>query len=102
MAADAPWLAFLNLDKGYGYGFVLLDYKATRTANSDIGISDGADNGKYWSRHIIVRQPTQIEPGDRFEERTAYVLFSCAKGAPLREFFQLQKQIQSKFGKAGK
>jgi hypothetical protein len=98
IAADAPWLAFLNLDKGYGYGFVMLDYKATRTANPDIGISDGAENGKYWSRHIIVRQPTQIEPGDRFEERAAYVLFSCAKDEPLREFFRWRKQIQSKFG----
>lgn len=98
IAVDAPWLAFLNLDKGYGYGFVMLDHKATKTANPDIGISDGAYNGKYWSRHIIVRQPTQIEPGDRFEERTAYVLFSCPKDEPLREFFQLQKQIQSRFG----
>ena len=31
IAADAPWLAFLNLEKGYGYGFVMLDYKATGT-----------------------------------------------------------------------
>jgi hypothetical protein len=102
IAADAPWLAFLNLDKGYGYGFMMLDYQATRSANADIGISDGADNGKYWSRHIIVREPTQIEPGDRFEERTAYVLFHCMKNEPLREFFEWQKKIQSKFGKTMK
>ncbi len=102
IAAEAPWLAFLNLDKGYGYGFVMLDYKATRSANPDTGISDGAENGKYWSRHIVVREPKQIETGDRFEERTAYVLFPCTKDQPLREFFQWQKQIQSKFGKAGK
>jgi hypothetical protein len=102
IAADAPWLVFLNLDKGYGYGFVMLDYKASRSANPDIGISDGAENGKYWSRHIIVRAPTQIEPGDRFEERTAYVLFRCTKDEPLGEFFEWQKQIRSKFGKAGK
>jgi|SRR5215510_4430239 len=102
IAADAPWLAFLNFDKGYGYGFVMLDYKATRSENPDIGISDGAENGKYWSRHIIVREPKLIEVGDRFEERTAYVLFSCTKDQPLREFFQWQKQIQSKFGRAGK
>jgi hypothetical protein len=102
IAADAPWLVFLNLEKGYGYGFVMLDYQATRSANPDIGISDGAENGKYWSRHIIVRQPTRIESGDRFEERTAYVLFNCSKDQPLREFFQWQRQIQSKFGKAGK
>jgi hypothetical protein len=102
IAADAPWLAFLNLDKGYGYGFVMLDYQATRSANPGIGISDGADNGKYWSRHIVIREPKQIEPGDRFEERTAYVLFRCTKDAPLGEFFEWQKQIQSKFGKAKK
>jgi hypothetical protein len=97
IAADAPWLAFLNLDKGYGYGFVMLDYKATRSANADIGVTDGAENGKYWQRHIIVGQPTRIETGDRFEERTAFVLFSCVKDDPLREFFQQQKQIQSRF-----
>lgn len=102
IAVDAPWLAFLNLDKGYGYGFVTLDYRATRSANPDIGVSDGAENGKYWSRHIVVRAPTQLERGDRFEERTAYVLFRCAKDAPLREFFEWQKQIQNKFGKAKK
>jgi len=102
ISADAPWLAFLNLDKGYGYGFVMLDYKAARSANPGTGISDGADNGKYWSRHIIVREPKQIEPGDRFEERSAYVLFRCAKDEPLREFFEWRKQIHSKFGKAGK
>jgi hypothetical protein len=101
IAANAPWLAFLNLDKGYGYGFVMLDYKATRTVNPDIGISDGADNGKYWSRHIIVGKASQIESGDRFEERTAYVLFQCTKDKPLGEFFDWQKRIQSRFGISG-
>lgn len=102
IAAEAPWLAFLNLDKGYGYGFVTLDYQATRSANPDIGISDGAGNGKYWSRHIIVGEPKRIEPGDRFEEHTAYVLFRCAKDAPLREFHEWREKIQRRFGKAGK
>lgn len=102
IAADAPWLVFLNLDKGYGYGFVRLDSQASRSANPDIGISDGADNGKYWSRHIIVRTPTQLAVGDRFEERTAYVLFRCPKDAPLREFFAWQQEIQRKFGKPRK
>jgi hypothetical protein len=102
IAADAPWLAFLNLEKGYGYGFVLLDYKATKSVHPDTGISDGVENGKYWSRRIIIREPTRIGPGDQFEERSAYVLFSCTKDEPLREFFQWRKQIHSKFGKAGK
>lgn len=102
IAVDAPWLVFLNLDKGYGYGFVMLDYQATRSANPGTGISDGEGNGKYWSRYIVVRAPTQLEPGDRFEERTAYVLFRCTKEEPLREFFEWEKQIRNKFGKGGK
>ena len=102
IAADAPWVVFLNLEKGYGYGFVMLDYKATRSANPGIGISDGAENGKYWSRYMVIREPTRLEPGDRFEERSAYVLFGCTKAEPLREFFQWQKQIRSKFGKSGR
>jgi hypothetical protein len=103
IAADAPWVAFLNLDKGYGYGFVMLEYKATKSAtHGGIGISDGADNGKYWSRLILSREPTPIEPGDQFEERTAYVLFRCAKDKPLAEFFDWEKKIHGKFGKAAR
>jgi hypothetical protein len=102
ISADAPWVAFLNLEKGYGYGFVTLDYQATRSANPDTGISDGAENGKYWSRRIIINEPTRILPGDRFEERTAYVLFRCAKDEPLREFFEWRKKIHGRFGGPGK
>jgi hypothetical protein len=102
IAADAPWLAFLNLDRGYGYGFVMLDYQATRGSNQSVGISDGANNGKYWSRYIVVKEPLKIEPGDRFEERTAYILFPCTKDKPLDDFFKWQKQIQDKFGKPKK
>ena len=32
--------------------------------------------------------------------KSSKVLFRCTEDAPLREFFEWQKQIQSKFGKA--
>ncbi|MGH9719919.1 MAG: hypothetical protein ACRD8O_06880 [Bryobacteraceae bacterium] len=99
IAVDAPWVVFVNLDKGYGYGYVKLDYKATKTANPATGISDGADNGKYWSRSIIRGTETPLQPGDRFEERTAYVLFRCSKENPLGEFFDWEKRIRSRFSK---
>jgi hypothetical protein len=103
IAAAAPWVAFLNLDKGYGYGFVMLEYRATKSApHASIGISDGADNGKYWSRIILSRDPTALEPGDQFEERTAFVLFRCANDKPLAEFFDWEKKIRNKFGGATK
>lgn len=96
IAVDAPWVAFVNLDKGYGYGFVKLDYSATRTRNAATAISDGAGNGKYWSRVIISRDPTPLEPGDKFEERSAYVLFRCSKEKPLDEFFEWEKKIRAR------
>jgi hypothetical protein len=90
---DAPWVAFLNLDRGYGYGFINLELKQSRTANSGIGISDGADNGKYWSRRLI-GQETALARGDYWEERTAYVLFRTSKDKPLDELFQREKEVR--------
>ena len=99
IAANAPWVVFVNLEKGYGYGYVNLEYRASKTLHDDITISDGEGNGKYWSRHIIAGEPAPLAPGDRFEERTAYVLFRCSKEAPLKEFFEREKEIRAKFGK---
>lgn len=92
---DAPWVVFLNLEKGYGYGFVMLDVKQSKTVNAGLGISDGADNGKYWSRRLI-GQETALVPGDYFEERMAYVLFRTSKDKPLDEFFQREKEIRAR------
>ncbi|MBI1791356.1 MAG: hypothetical protein HYR60_27830 [Acidobacteria bacterium] len=95
VAVDAPWVCFLNLDKGYGFGAVVLDYKATRSANPITSINDGADNGKYWDRRIINYLDTPLATGDRFEERTAYVLVACTKAEPLREFLDWERRIRA-------
>lgn len=96
IAIDAPWVAFLNLEKGYGYGAVVLEYKGSKSANPATGISDGAGDGKYWSRRIISEAEVPLAPGDRFEERTAYVLFRCSKDKPLAEFFEWEKRIRQR------
>jgi hypothetical protein len=90
---DVPWLVFLNLDKGYGYGFVALETRASKLVNAGTGISDGAENGKYWSRRLISRADTALGPGDEFVERTAYVLFRCSRDQPLDDFFRWRKHI---------
>jgi hypothetical protein len=95
--AEVPWLVFLNLEKGYGYGFVMLESRASKRVNEGIGISDGAENGKYWSRRWISRTDTPLAPGDRFEERNAYVLFRCSKEKPLDDFFTWERQIRQRF-----
>jgi hypothetical protein len=99
IAVDAPWVVFVNLDKGYGFGFVNLESKATKTANASIGISDGAGGGKYWSRALIRGAATALEPGDRFEERTAYVLFRCSKESAFGEFFDWEKRIRARLAR---
>jgi len=93
---DAPWIAFLNPEKGYGYGAVMLDYKATKTANPMMSINDGAENGKYWDRRIINQVSTMLVPGDRFEERTAYVVFRCSASKLLDEFLDWEKRIRGR------
>jgi hypothetical protein len=93
IAADAPWVAFVNLEKGYGYGYIMLDYKSGKSVNAATIISDGANNGKYWSRYIVSHDPTQLEPGERYEERSAYVLFRCSKDKPLTEFLDWRTKI---------
>jgi hypothetical protein len=102
IAFDAPWLAFLNPDRGYGYGFVSLECRNSKIANAITGISDGAGNGKYWSRRLIGQSATPLEPGDQFEERTAYLLFRCSKDKPLDEFLDWERQIRRRFSAAAK
>ncbi len=118
LSAEIPWLAFLNLDKGFGYGYVMVDSTNSKTVNPGTSISDGVwaraemeqrfaeglgtANGKYWSRHMISGRETPLVPGDRFEERSAYVLFKCSKDQPLSELFDWQKKILAKFGSAAK
>ena len=95
LPVDAPWLAFVNLDRGYGFGAVTLGYSATTTAGAHTSINDGANNGKYWDRHLVSREVTPLKPGDRYEERTAYVLFRASREAPVAEFLGWEKRLRS-------
>jgi hypothetical protein len=99
---DVPWMAFVHPERGYGYGFVNLGSKHTRTANADTAIADGysgegaqrALTGRYWSRHLIWEAQVDLVPGDRFEELTAYVLFHSSKKSPVGDFFEWEKRIR--------
>jgi hypothetical protein len=98
LAVDVPWIAFVNLEKGFGYGAVTLHHKATKLANAITSINDGVDPpARYWDRRLINQKDTKLEPGDKFEEETAYVLFKVgSKENPLREFLALEKKIRAK------
>lgn len=89
LPADVPWVAFLNRDKGYGYGAVILGFSGTTLTNASTEIADGAGNGKYWYRQMIGRKSTPLKPGDRYDERTAYVLFRT-----LEEFLSWERRLR--------
>ena len=57
--------------------------------------NDHVINGRYWSRHLLSGQETGLEPGDRFEELTAYVLFHSSKADPIGDFFEWEKKIRA-------
>ncbi|MCC6540475.1 MAG: hypothetical protein IT162_23205 [Bryobacterales bacterium] len=95
-AAPLPvdaWIAFVNLDKGYGFGAVPLAWSATTKVNPHLAIDDGARNGKYWDRHLISRTNTPLKPGDQFTERTAFVLFRPQPNAPAAEFLAWRDRL---------
>lgn len=79
LAVDVPWVAFLNPEKGYGIGAVILSMTATTLVKAKTSINDGAENGKYWDRHLISQTRTALKVGDRYTEHTAYVLFETLK-----------------------
>ncbi|MBS1829574.1 MAG: hypothetical protein JST93_30010 [Acidobacteria bacterium] len=95
LPVDIPWVAFFHREKGYGFGAVVLQYKATKTANAKTSINDGANNGKYWDRRIIDQTPTHLDKGDRFDEETAFVLFEARKDAPIANFLEWERKLRA-------
>jgi hypothetical protein len=95
LPVDIPWLAFVNLDKGYGFGAVTLGYSATTEVGAHMSINDGAHDGKYWDRRVVDQKATPLKPGDRYEERTAYVLFRATREAPVAELLEWEKRLRA-------
>jgi hypothetical protein len=95
LPVDVPWVAFVNLDKGFGYGAITLKHSATKTANPLTSINDGVNPpARYWDRRLINQVPTHLDKGDKFEEETAYVLFKVTREQPVAEFLQWEKKIR--------
>ncbi len=93
----APWMVFLNLEKGYGYGFVNLGWQASKTGNASIGVADGAGGARYWQRFLIIDAEVTVDPGDVWEETTVFVLFRTSPQDPLSDFLDWERKIRARF-----
>ena len=54
----------------------------------------GILTGRYFSRHLISGKEVDLVPGDKFRERTAYVLFKCSKDRPVAELLDWATKIR--------
>ena len=54
----------------------------------------GILTGRYFSRHLISGKEVDLVPGDKFRERTAYVLFKCSKDRPAAELLDWAAKIR--------
>ncbi len=97
---DAEWLAFYNLDKGYGFGSIRLEYNNTNvngepspTHNPYTKITKSSNNGRYWNR-VLSDTIQRFPVGSRYYEKNAYLIFSVNEENPdkeIREFAQRLK-----------
>lgn len=85
---DAPWLAFYNLEKGYGFGSIRLHYDNTNTKggpspmhNPYTKITKSSNNGRYWNR--VLSDTIQTFPvGSQYYEKNAYLIFPVGPENP--------------------
>lgn len=89
---DADWLAFYNVDKGYGFGSIRIKYDNTNSEGKDspthkpyTKISKASGNGRYWNR--VLSDTIQTFPkGSRYYENNAYLIFGIDSKIPEKEF----------------
>lgn len=90
---DASWLAFYNVEKGYGLGCIRLEYDNT---NLEGGLSTilkpytkitrSKGNGRYWNRRLLgTDDDVIVKKGDRYKEKNAYLVFKVDESAPEKE-----------------
>ncbi|CAM4399629.1 hypothetical protein [Zobellia nedashkovskayae] len=85
---DAAWLAFYNLEKGYGFGSIRLQYDNSNTKgepspthNPYTKITKSSNNGRYWNR--VLSDTIQTFPvGSQYYEKNAYLVFPVGSEKP--------------------
>ena len=91
IADDADWVAFYNLDKGYGFGALRLKYNninlnglESPTHKPYTKISRASGNGRYWNR-VLSDTIITFPEGSKYHEKNAYLIFSVDPQSPEKE-----------------
>ncbi len=99
--ADAPWLCFYNIDKGFAFGTIRLRYNYTNqfgepspTHQSHTQIGQWLDR-RYWNRRLIHDHLTFVPKGSRYVEENAYLVFKLDARDRLQEIKNWARQLQN-------
>lgn len=99
--ADAPWLCFYNLDKGFAFGSIRLKYDCanqyggpspTYLPHTQIG---AWLDRRYWNRRLIHDHLTFMPKGSRYVEENAYLVFRIGERDRLEEIKKLARQLRN-------
>ena len=102
IADDAPWMAFYNADKGYGFGSLRLEYDNTNLDGNPsplykpyTKVSKGSNAGRYWNRILIGKTDTLVQKGSRYKEKNAYLVFKVDAQNPEKEILEYHQRLTS-------
>jgi hypothetical protein len=83
--ADAPWICFYNIEKGFAFGSIRLRYdnynrsgELSPTYLPHTAIGEWLDR-KYWNRRLIHDHLVGIPAGSRYIEENAYLVFKIGE-----------------------
>lgn len=100
--SNAPWVCFYNIDKGYAFGSIRIQYDNSNntglpspTYHSHTKISDGAEGGKYWNRCLIDNFPVFVSKGSSYREKNAYLVFEINEGNKFKEIVEQMNIIRN-------
>ncbi|MGH7491843.1 MAG: hypothetical protein ACREOO_05565 [bacterium] len=99
--AEAPWLCFYNIDKGFAFGTIRLkcDYtnqfgEPSPTYLPHTQIGQWLDR-RYWNRRLIHDHLTFVAKGSRYVEENAYLVFKIGAHDRLAEIKSWARQLQN-------
>lgn len=88
----SPWLCFYNLDKGYAFGSIRINYDNTDisggtspTYKPHTQIGEWLKGVKYWNRRLVHDHLTFIPKGSCYREDNAYLVFEINENDKLRD-----------------
>jgi len=99
---ESPWLCFYNLEKGFAFGSIRINYDNTNmfggfspTYQAHTQIGEWLKGIKYWNRRLVHDHLTFIPKGSSYLEDNAYLVFKLHDNDKLQDIRYWAERIRS-------